>query len=67
MVFNPDKLAFKGWTVFIFLATTFTAIELPFRFIFYDKFPVHLAWIDTLLGLIFAIDILVNFNTAIRR
>lgn len=67
MVFNPDKLAFKGWTVFIFLATTFTAIELPFRFIFYDKFPVHLAWIDTLLGLIFSIDILVNFNTAFEK
>ncbi|KAK3269774.1 hypothetical protein CYMTET_21796 [Cymbomonas tetramitiformis] len=68
LVFQPSSTAKKYWDYLLFILLLYISYAVPYKIAFFEtdeKWPIEaLEWADVICDYCFALDLLINFNTA---
>eukprot|EP00854_Cymbomonas_tetramitiformis_P010161 gene10161-12023_t len=68
VVFQPSSTAKKYWDYLLFILLLYISYAVPYKIAFFEtdeKWPIEaLEWADVICDYCFALDLLINFNTA---
>ena len=64
IILMPDSTLHKYWDPIMVLCLLYTAFFIPYKIAFYDSDPHTIVWIDLIIDILFATDVIINFITA---
>ncbi|EKJ85153.1 cyclic nucleotide-binding domain-containing protein [Leptospira meyeri] len=64
---HPNSPYKRIWDLFVFVCITYFAIEVPVRLVFHYKLSAGVNYFERAIQIVFGIDVILNFNTAILK
>lgn len=64
---HPNAPQKRIWDLIILICITYFAIEVPLRLVFHYKLTTGINFLERSMQILFGIDVLINFNTAIIK
>lgn len=64
---HPNSPYKRIWDLFVFICITYFAIEVPVRLVFHYKLSAGVTWLERAIQIVFGLDVILNFNTAILK